>query len=127
MAISNLPVEISADFLLDIKDLQCHFSNFCWTVVIFDIHSDNVSDIVSDIIGDIYQDIFLGSFLGSTLFCINETSQCQGILFRNKPQWMYFSILQNNQSISENKVLIKKLFIIFGKSIYYIYFCTKYQ
>ena len=33
-AISNLPVEISADFLLDIKYLQCHFSNFCWTVVI---------------------------------------------------------------------------------------------
>jgi len=33
MAISNLPVEISADFLLDIKYLQCHFSNFCWTVV----------------------------------------------------------------------------------------------
>ena len=32
-AISNLPVEISADFLLDIKYLQCHFSNFCWTVV----------------------------------------------------------------------------------------------
>ena len=33
IAISNLPVEISADFLLDIKYLQCHFSNFCWTVV----------------------------------------------------------------------------------------------
>jgi len=34
IAISNLPVEISADFVLDIKYLQCHFSNFCWTVVL---------------------------------------------------------------------------------------------
>lgn len=65
--------------------------------IISDIHSDTVSDIT----GDIYRDIFPRSFLVTTQFCIDETLPCQDILFRNKPQWMYFSILQNNQSINE--------------------------